>query len=431
MLRHVALAREQVGRHRELAQLREAAADVLDVLVDAEDLVHDERRSAACPCAWRRPRDRPGWSRRPFAVGIWMSPGVQAVGAGRDRRRRHRTHRQREPAPTVPAIISRRDSWSAAMGRQFNHASVAMAYPCCRGREPGNHPDAEPAPAPRSARRRCPRRASGMPRSESGRCRAGTVTARATANACSIATTARCIRGRASSLASRTGRSSSITATAPSPAKASTSRGRVDGLVTAYVSDDPAGERLRSCCVPPGAARLCERYREGDFLVEVFYDRQGRAILSDGRLCPARPEGLPELAQFDESRGGWTQRSRELDRFWSENGMLTEENCTAAMARGSCVASTRAARCGRRPASPPTTGWTARSCGAFPRRSLAPTPTRASARNAARTRAGSPSGSGAFSTVTDRSCARVDRGVAFRGDGEGASDAQNEGGRRR
>ena len=102
--------------------------------------------------------------------------------------------------------------------------------------------------------------------------------------------------------------------------------GRVDGLVTAYVSDDPAGERLRSCCVPPGATRLCERYREGDFLVEVFYDRQGRAILSDGRLCPARPEGLPELAQFDESRGGWTQRSRELDRFWSENGMLTEEN---------------------------------------------------------------------------------------------------------
>ena len=75
----------------------------------------------------------------------------------------------------------------------------------------------------------------------------------------------------------------------------------------------------------PGAARLCERYRAGDFLVEVFYDREGRAILSDGRLCPARPEGLPELAQFDESRGGWTLRSRELDRFWTEDGTLNEE----------------------------------------------------------------------------------------------------------
>jgi hypothetical protein len=102
--------------------------------------------------------------------------------------------------------------------------------------------------------------------------------------------------------------------------------GRIDGTVTAYASDDPAGERLRSCCVPPGASRLCERYREGEFLLEVFYDRQGRAILSDGRLCPARPEGLPELAQFDESRGGWTQRSRALYRFWNESGTLTEEN---------------------------------------------------------------------------------------------------------
>jgi hypothetical protein len=101
--------------------------------------------------------------------------------------------------------------------------------------------------------------------------------------------------------------------------------GRFDGTVTGYASDDPEGEKLRVCCVPPGAARLSERYRAGEFLLEVFYDRQGRAILSDGRLCPARPDGLPELAQFDESRGGWAQRSRELDRFWNEGGTLTEE----------------------------------------------------------------------------------------------------------
>src|SRR6478672_9312804 len=48
--------------------------------------------------------------------------------------------------------------------------------------------------------------------------------------------------------------------------------GRLDGVVTAYASDRPGAERIRACCVPPGAARLCERYRAGEFLVEVFYD---------------------------------------------------------------------------------------------------------------------------------------------------------------
>lgn len=101
--------------------------------------------------------------------------------------------------------------------------------------------------------------------------------------------------------------------------------GRVDGVVTAYASERPGADRIRACCVPPGAARLCERYRAGEFLVEVFYDREGRAILSDGRLCPARPEGLPELAAFEESRGGWALRSAEIDRFWSDRGVLVEE----------------------------------------------------------------------------------------------------------
>jgi antitoxin component YwqK of YwqJK toxin-antitoxin module len=101
--------------------------------------------------------------------------------------------------------------------------------------------------------------------------------------------------------------------------------GHVDGTVNAYASDDPRGERIRSCCVPPGAARLCERYRAGEFLLEIFYDREGRAILSDGGLCPARPDGLPDLAQYDEARGGWALRSRELDRSWNQDGKLTEE----------------------------------------------------------------------------------------------------------
>src|SRR5437763_1182300 len=37
--------------------------------------------------------------------------------------------------------------------------------------------------------------------------------------------------------------------------------GRVEGIVTAYASERPDGERIRACCVPPGAARLCERFR--------------------------------------------------------------------------------------------------------------------------------------------------------------------------
>ncbi len=101
--------------------------------------------------------------------------------------------------------------------------------------------------------------------------------------------------------------------------------GKLDGTVTAYAPERPDGERIRACCVPTGAARLCERFRAGEFLLETFYDREGRALLSDGRLCPARPDGLPELAQYDESRGGWVLRSRGLDCSWSEDGKLTEE----------------------------------------------------------------------------------------------------------
>jgi hypothetical protein len=101
--------------------------------------------------------------------------------------------------------------------------------------------------------------------------------------------------------------------------------GRLDGTVSAYASTDPTGERIRACCVPPGAARLSERWRAGDFLLEVFYDRQDRAILSDGRLCPARPDGLPELTQYDESRECWVLRGKGLERFWTQAGTLVED----------------------------------------------------------------------------------------------------------
>ena len=101
--------------------------------------------------------------------------------------------------------------------------------------------------------------------------------------------------------------------------------GVLDGLVTTYAPNDPGGEPLRSCCVPPGAARLCERYQAGDFLVETFYDEAGRALLSDGGPCPPRPASLPELAGYDEGRKGWALHTRQLDRYWTLDGTLLEE----------------------------------------------------------------------------------------------------------
>jgi len=105
--------------------------------------------------------------------------------------------------------------------------------------------------------------------------------------------------------------------------------GRFEGLVTAYASDDPAGEPLRACCVPPNAVRLDARYHAGDLLDEVFYDRDGRVILSDGSLSPPRPAWLPELARFDEGRRVWTLRSQQIARRWTTEGVLLEETVTS------------------------------------------------------------------------------------------------------
>jgi hypothetical protein len=101
--------------------------------------------------------------------------------------------------------------------------------------------------------------------------------------------------------------------------------GRVDGIVNVHTSADGAGEPLRGCCVPPGATRMEIRYRSGDYLLDVFYDREGRALLSDGTLRPARPASVPELVEFNESRGAWVSRSRTLDRWWTAEGVLFEE----------------------------------------------------------------------------------------------------------
>jgi hypothetical protein len=101
--------------------------------------------------------------------------------------------------------------------------------------------------------------------------------------------------------------------------------GRAEGIVSAYPGVGPGAEPLRSCCVPPGAIRLDLRFEEGEIVQEIFYDVDGRPILSDGRPWPPRPSGVPEDAEYEEAVPQWARRRAELHRFWTEAGVLTSE----------------------------------------------------------------------------------------------------------
>ena len=101
--------------------------------------------------------------------------------------------------------------------------------------------------------------------------------------------------------------------------------GRAEGIVSAYPGVGPGAEPLRSCCVPPGAVRLDLRFEEGEVVQEIFYDADGRPILSDGRPWPPRPPGVPDDAEYEEAAPQWARRRAELHRFWSETGVLVSE----------------------------------------------------------------------------------------------------------
>jgi len=101
--------------------------------------------------------------------------------------------------------------------------------------------------------------------------------------------------------------------------------GRAEGIVQAYPGAGAGAEPLRSCCVPPGAARLDLLYEKGDIVQEIFYDADARPILADGRPWPARPSSVPDDAEYDEAGAQWARRRPELHRFWSEAGVLTSE----------------------------------------------------------------------------------------------------------
>ena len=101
--------------------------------------------------------------------------------------------------------------------------------------------------------------------------------------------------------------------------------GCAEGIVSAYPGGGPGAEPLRSCCVPPEAARLDLLYEEGDIVQEIFYDADDRPILADGRPWPPRPSGVPGDAEYDEANTQWARRRPELHRFWTDAGVLTSE----------------------------------------------------------------------------------------------------------
>jgi antitoxin component YwqK of YwqJK toxin-antitoxin module len=104
------------------------------------------------------------------------------------------------------------------------------------------------------------------------------------------------------------------------------------GEVTAYASEEDEAEPLRGCCVPPGAATMRARYDAGRLMREIFFDGEGRALLSDGTPMPPRPPEVPAEASFDEGSRRWSTgpldprgEASGLWRWWSEQGRLVEE----------------------------------------------------------------------------------------------------------
>jgi hypothetical protein len=106
--------------------------------------------------------------------------------------------------------------------------------------------------------------------------------------------------------------------------------GLLDGVVLAHRSDCEGAEALRACCVPDSAFSMRSEYRRGALLNERFFDAEGRLLLSDGRVAPARPRVLPEHAQYDEVYERWCLRdseaSLELLRFFDAQGQLVQED---------------------------------------------------------------------------------------------------------
>ena len=99
-LRDIALPRVELGGDREIAQLGEAPADILDVFVDAEDLLHDQHYRKRPAARWHRAISRD----RLIADRNLHFACSQAFGAGGNRQPRSRAA---QPSQTPPRDWSR------------------------------------------------------------------------------------------------------------------------------------------------------------------------------------------------------------------------------------------------------------------------------------------------------------------------------------
>lgn len=115
------------------------------------------------------------------------------------------------------------------------------------------------------------------------------------------------------------------------PAFAGTAvEGELEGEVIAYRSDGPTDFKLRACCVPAGAWELRTKYRAGRVLRQVFYDREGRPLASDGSPWPERPAGIGEEVDYDEDTRLWLHREERPDgsylhRYFTQAGLAWQE----------------------------------------------------------------------------------------------------------
>ena len=106
--------------------------------------------------------------------------------------------------------------------------------------------------------------------------------------------------------------------------------GELVGDLTAYAPESEEGEPLRPCCVPPNAWQMRAQYERGQLLFQRFFDREGRALLSDGSICPSPPPGLSARADYDEHDKRWSvppasDAPAEPWRFYRQDGTLEEE----------------------------------------------------------------------------------------------------------
>jgi antitoxin component YwqK of YwqJK toxin-antitoxin module len=106
--------------------------------------------------------------------------------------------------------------------------------------------------------------------------------------------------------------------------------GELDGEVSAYGSDGTTELPLRGCCVPASAWELRSRYQRGRLTRQVFYDREGQPLASDGTRWPARSAGIPEDADYEPRSGLWSIRcepcpGRLLERFFTSSGGVARE----------------------------------------------------------------------------------------------------------